>query len=67
MRLDDRPGDDEAPSSRPRGRDRATAGLAGSLLAAMLASVLLRENDGLHWPHFDALKWPHPRRLLVSA
>jgi len=27
MRLDDRPGDDEAPSSRPRGRDRATAGL----------------------------------------
>jgi len=27
MRLDDRPGDDEARSSRPRGRDRATAGL----------------------------------------
>ena len=25
------------------------------------------ENDGLHWPHFDALKWPHLRRLLVSG
>jgi len=27
MRLDDPSGDDEAPSSQPRGRDRATAGL----------------------------------------
>jgi hypothetical protein len=25
------------------------------------------ENDGLHRPHFDALKWPHLRRLLVSG
>jgi hypothetical protein len=25
------------------------------------------ENDGLHWPHFDALKWPHLSRLLVSG
>ncbi len=24
-------------------------------------------SDDLHWPHRDALKWPHPRRVVVSG
>src|SRR5450755_4979855 len=24
------------------------------------------ENDGLHWPRHDGLKWPHSRRLLLA-
>src|SRR5450631_3884407 len=31
-----------------------------------IVELLALENDGLHWPRHDGLKWPHSRRLLLA-